>query len=128
MDIVNEQVQHNRFGMGRVTDQSIDVITVEFSESHTTKSFLYPSAFESFLTLCNPLLQEKQMDEIRQIQACIEAEQEQKRIEDENRRAEKEAVLLSLKKKTTPKSKAKKSKVSKATPEIVADDADDEEI
>ncbi len=59
MDVVGEQVRHQRFGIGEVVNQTKTYVTVEFPEEYGVKQFLYPSGFESFMELCNPVVKER---------------------------------------------------------------------
>ena len=59
MVLNNVQVKHRSFGNGIVVDQQGKYITVDFGTAQ--KKFVYPDAFESFLTLSDGTLS----DEIR---------------------------------------------------------------
>lgn len=94
MNVIHEQVQHQQYGFGNVTEQTERIITVQFCEGYGIKKFLYPSAFEKYLVLCNPALQEqiKQInEELRQIREQIESERKQREKEAEKRQAQIEA-------------------------------------
>jgi len=119
MNIINEKVNHHQFGDGIVTDQTIFRITVRFSEEYGEKKFLYPSAFESFLTLNSPELRDAMDDELRAVRERLEAERMQREKEAEQRREEEERALLEQKKAATKKrAPAKKAQPkAKALPE-----------
>lgn len=53
MDCYNQQVVHTKFGIGKISDRSGNVLTVYFKDygSHT---FLYPQAFEKYLKASDP--------------------------------------------------------------------------
>ncbi|NTW70895.1 MAG: hypothetical protein HGA49_01465 [Eubacteriaceae bacterium] len=107
--VLNNKVHHDKFGEGIVTDQTISKITIQFSEEFGEKKFMYPSAFESFLTMGNPALQEMIDDELRTIRKQLEAEGKQREEEAEQRRIEEQRALLKKKlsaKKCTAKRKA----------------------
>ena len=62
MDILGVQVKHSTFGTGKVIAQENDMITVGFS-AKTTK-FVFPDAFEKFITAADPNLQAKILADI----------------------------------------------------------------
>lgn len=112
MTIVKQAVQHKHFGKGIVIDQSETTIEVDFSESCGKKKFIYPDAFENFLTMSDAKLQDKIEDELNTIQEQAAVEQAQKIEEKKNQRKEKQEALLAAKKKkpATKKRKATKTK------------------
>ena len=57
MNIVDELVQHSKFGFGRVVKQTNCAVSVEFYNDHKQKEFPYPSAFRNELRLSDPLAQ-----------------------------------------------------------------------
>jgi len=102
MNIVGEKVIHKRFGEGKVTEQEETTVSIVFSSSYGTKKFLYPSAFETFLTLCKKTTQKKfqeRLEEIRAKEAEIQAQKE----EDKRQRKEEVRLWLEEKKNSTPK-------------------------
>lgn len=66
MNILNEQIKHNVYGDGEVISQEDDILSVRFSDKYGVKKFVYPDAFEKFLTLSNP---EIRMLVLREFQA-----------------------------------------------------------
>ena len=74
MNLIAEQVQHSRFGLGTILGQTASVIEVRFDEAPDIKKFNYPSAFESFLVLCRSTLKESMDLELSQIREQLEAE------------------------------------------------------
>ena len=56
MNLLNENVSHQRFGKGVVTSFDGHVVTVRF-EDGVERAFSYPSAFERFLAAENPAVQ-----------------------------------------------------------------------
>ena len=74
MNLIAEQVQHNRFGLGTILAQTASMIEVRFDDAFGIKKFMYPLAFESFLVLCRPALRESMEQELTQIREQIEAE------------------------------------------------------
>lgn len=111
MNIVNEPVYHRQFGTGMITEQTATMVTVEFCEEHGTKKFLYPSAFETFLKLINPIVKQKINDELREIREREELERQRRTDEKERRQKEELRILLEQKraaaKKRSSSAKAK---------------------
>lgn len=115
MNVVNEPVYHRKYGSGIITDHAMTMITVEFCEEHGTKKFLYPSAFESFLELCNPIIKQKMDDELQVIREHDELEQLRQHAEAEQRLQEEEhRILLEQKPTATKKHSATKKSKAKA--------------
>ena len=74
MDIVGQDVKHKVFGVGTVTEMDGKQIVVRFSVG--LKKFVYPSAFEDYLTLMDSAVHESiQLEILAQKKAKIEAEQ-----------------------------------------------------
>jgi len=119
MNLVNEQVTHRQFGIGSITEQADQLITVQFSEEYGSKLFQYPLAFDQYLMLCNEGLQ----DSIK-IEARLKAEQveaETMRKEEEIQRKEQERLMQLpsrqppvIKKSAPAKSGAKKAAAPKS--------------
>lgn len=82
MNVFNERVSHRRYGAGTVVSQTETMIEVQFNDEYGKKKFLYPSAFESFLSFVNSERQEMMDEELKQIRKT--REEEQKRREHEN--------------------------------------------
>lgn len=108
MDIMNEQVKHLKFGAGTVTAQDETTLTVEFSAEYGSKKFLYPSAFKSFLDLCDPSAKERMGNEIERFQTLAEAERNSRLAEEEKLRTLHEQKAASRKKAPAKKRLPKK--------------------
>lgn len=113
MNLITEQVQHSRFGLGTILSQTASMVEVRFDDAFGVKKFMYPSAFESFLVLCRPVLRESMDQELTQIREQIEAERRRK-LEAEKLHEEAVRALLAqhaaAKKATKPRaSRAKKT-------------------
>ena len=52
MNLVNEEITHKVFGEGNIVEHEESIITVDFNKD--IKKFVYPDAFDEFLTLNNP--------------------------------------------------------------------------
>ena len=74
MNLVSEQVRHERFGVGTIMGQTETAVEVRFEDSSGIKKFNYPSAFESFLELCRPALKETMDKKLSEIREQAEAE------------------------------------------------------
>jgi hypothetical protein len=57
MNIIDELVQHNKYGFGRVVSQTEHTVKIEFYNNHIQKEFAYPSTFRQELLLSDPLAQ-----------------------------------------------------------------------
>ncbi|WP_303817383.1 AAA domain-containing protein [Selenomonas ruminantium] len=53
MELIGEQVEHKKYGKGKIIRLTGDTVYVEFGSDTGLKAFTYPSAFENFLTLEN---------------------------------------------------------------------------
>lgn len=109
MIIVNERVEHIKFGFGVITEVKDHRIWVQFKDMIGTKVFLYPEAFEKFLKAVNPTVENNVLEEWYRKQEQIELEMERKEKEREAAELEAKNVKLELaKKKSAAKSTKKK--------------------
>lgn len=76
MDLVNERVEHIKFGIGVIIEADDHKIAVQFQDMIGAKSFPYPETFERFLKALNPAVQDNAMDECRRKQQQIELERQ----------------------------------------------------
>lgn len=104
MNLIKEQVQHSRFGMGTILGQTASTVEVRFEDAFGTKKFMYPSAFESFLVLCRPALKESMERELTDIREQFAIERARKIEAD---RIHEEAVRELLAQHTAAKKAAK---------------------
>lgn len=51
VNLINEEITHKVFGEGNIVDHEDSIITIDFNED--IKKFVYPDAFEKFITLNN---------------------------------------------------------------------------
>ncbi|WP_438317443.1 malate synthase [Sporosarcina sp. FA9] len=51
MNLINEEITHKVFGEGNIVEHEESIITVDFNKN--IKKFVYPDAFEKFITLKN---------------------------------------------------------------------------
>lgn len=64
MNLIGIEVIHKSFGNGSVVEESDEYITIKFLIG--IKKFLYPDAFENFLSITNLQIQEKINTEIEE--------------------------------------------------------------
>lgn len=117
MNITNQKVRHPKFGIGTITEQTETTVTVQFIDISGVKKFLYPSAFESFLSLNDSGLQKKIKSELEKLRK--QEEEERKRREEENRRLREER-LKALRE--APKRTGRKRAAAKRTSKSNDDD------
>ncbi|WP_153722133.1 malate synthase [Sporosarcina cascadiensis] len=85
MNLINEEITHNVFGEGSIVGHEDSVITVDFNKN--LKKFVYPDAFENFITL-NDRSIAKSLEEF-----FVKRKAEEKVLEKE-RKKEKEYQML----------------------------------
>lgn len=108
MNIMHEQVKHLKFGTGTITAQDPSTVTVMFSKEYGSKKFFYPSAFKSFLDLCDPSIKELMGNELQLVQTLAETERNNRLAEEEKLRTLLEQKTASKKKTPAKKRLAKK--------------------
>lgn len=100
MNVIREKINHRQFGTGEIIGQSCNTLLVDFGTEYGVRKFIYPSAFEGHLTLCNSAAQKQMDDELEQIHEQFEAEQRQrKEAEIRRKQEEEEQVILAQKQK-----------------------------
>jgi hypothetical protein len=124
MNVLDEQVRHRQFGIGTVTGQSATEITVCFSQCGT-KKFLYPSVFQSFLTLENDAASSKLKAELQLAQEKTETERRQREDAELIKREDERRALLK-KKRTAKRTPPAKRSMRKASCERTEAETDDE--
>ena len=108
LNLLHETVNHLAFGNGEIVAQSDSIVTVCFEANSTEKKFLYPQAFDRYLTLLNPDLLPRMESELSVFR--IQAMNAQKRTE-EARYAERialEKIRSEGRPKRPPRTRAKK--------------------
>lgn len=105
--LINENVEHIRFGKGLIIGEEADRITVEFPDAIGNKRFQFPDAFEQFLRFEENSLQEESLNMIESKKQKLEEEKEKRRLE-LARLNEEERVLEELDRKKKYKRTAKK--------------------
>lgn len=89
MDLINEEITHKVFGEGNIIEQDASFITVDFNED--IKKFVYPDAFEQYMTLNNQQTAQS-FETILEENEKKEAKLALKREEKENSRNLKDSV------------------------------------
>jgi len=115
MNIIHEQVNHLKFGTGTVTAQDPSTVTVKFAKEFGLKKFLYPSAFRTFLELCDPSSKEQMVNELQLIQTLEETERNDRLAEEEKHRAFLEQKRVPKKRAPAKKRLPKKAPVETET-------------
>ena len=133
MRVMNEQVRHQQFGVGKVIEQTATTVTVEFNPQTGVKVFAYPSVFEAFLELSdaekkaamdekNRLINEKKEADRKHREEDYARRVEAERCHAEERLAMQEAKRAAAKKPAAPRKTPAKPK-KKAEPKVLADDS-----
>lgn len=115
MNLINENVQHTKFGSGIIVNLEEDKVHVKFAEQQEEKSFIFPDAFQHFLKLENLLAEKNVIKLIHLKNEKIEAEK--KLIKQGNIRREEE---LKEEKLELAKTKKKTAKIASATKKAAA--------
>jgi len=85
MDLLNETITHKVFGKGDIIDQDESYITIDFNED--IKKFVYPDAFEKFITL-------KDQDTAKSLEKIIiKRKAEQKKLEEKREEKREQRAL-----------------------------------
>jgi len=106
--MINEKVEHKKYGSGEIVEVKDDKITVIFEEINEKKSFKYPESFEKFLVAKNNEFKEKIFEDICNRKMVLAKEEDQKRINDEEEKEKKRKEKLELAKIRKEENKAKK--------------------
>lgn len=107
MDILGQKVTHTSFGTGTVTEQTGSTLTVRFAD--VEKKFLYPAAFQTFLSLTD----EEKQSALRKEAVTHDREEEKERLKQRQEREEQHRQALELlkaEKKTTTRKRAPATK------------------
>lgn len=108
MNVLNEHVNHEDFGLGTITETNNDKITVQFQNDIGEKLFLYPEAFGFFLQAVDPIVQKHTLEELHRKQEQLRLEKEDREKELEAAKLEEENKKAELKKKKKPRKTTKK--------------------
>ena len=86
----NLEVKHKSFGMGVVVDKNGKYLTVKFANAE--KKFVYPDAFESFLTLADGTVSEEIKNDLYAVNLAKQAILNKKN--EENLRAMTKGIVI----------------------------------
>jgi hypothetical protein len=108
MKLLNEKVTHKKYGYGMITCEMDNKVDIQFESTESKKCFVFPDAFEKFLTLENQDLQNECIAIYKLKQELYSKELEEKRLlkeqlEEENKKQTLEQAKR--KRKVTVKSK-----------------------
>lgn len=117
MNLIHEQVKHNKFGTGSVISLSEQVIEVQFSEEYGVKMFEYPMAFGRHLVFSKDELQTEIQKEVGVLQQQIDTDKRHRDEEYQKCQEQKETDKL-VTKKTTAKKRALAKSSAKKTASI----------
>ncbi|QSX07223.1 hypothetical protein JYG23_07735 [Sedimentibacter sp. zth1] len=116
MNLINEKVNHNKFGEGQIIDQVNNHILIQFSEAEGQKTFLYPDAFDHHLKLLNKAAKDSIKKDLDARLKEIEEDNERKRlIKLEIEKKEQLLIQERAAKASTKKTTAKKTTTKKTT-------------
>ncbi|MPM69917.1 hypothetical protein SDC9_116865 [bioreactor metagenome] len=101
MNIKGAKVTHRQFGRGEIVGRDDKTITVRFEQGD--KQFLYPTAFDGFLTFSDAAKEAAVEAQLSEIQA--DAAARQSHLEDEESRRKATEQLAVLKKNRTAAAK-----------------------
>ncbi len=107
MILVNQRIDHVRFGEGVVVSNENGKMTVRFSANGETKSFIYPDAFEKFMKVQDPTIKksvQKELDKRHKQIVAMEAHK-QWEYEESVKKIASEKLMLAAEKKKAPKKK-----------------------
>lgn len=122
--LINEYVDHIKFGRGMIVGEDTGRISVEFTKPAETKMFQLPEAFEQFLKFEDSSLQDECLLLIQNKKQQKAEELEQRRLE--QKKIEDELLVEELEKKKKYK-KSVKVKTTKVKKKVVEKDSEEEE-
>lgn len=111
MNLIDEQVQHSKFGIGRITSSSDSIIKVEFRKDIGEKKFSYPEAFEGYLKMCDPSTQKYVSGKLDELHKEISRDRIEKELE-RLREAKKAAIEKAERRKAELKKKKAAEKLA----------------
>ena len=115
MNLINETVQHTKFGSGATVEIEQGRVVVKFAEQQEEKSFVFPDAFENFLKFDNSLIQKDVLKQLRQKKEQVALEKNikmQENMKKEEEAKEEKLELAKSKKRTTKTAAAAAKKLA----------------
>lgn len=113
VNVIDEQVIHSQFGEGKVISQGDSLVEVEFAKEHGVRKFIYPSAFEEYLTISNTALHDSVKNELLLIQEKEDADKKERAQEIQDQWEEKRKALLAEKRAAAATKRAATQKAAK---------------
>ncbi|MBY9081341.1 hypothetical protein KIH86_19900 [Paenibacillus sp. HN-1] len=94
MQLTGQEVTHIVYGTGRIVKQEEGRIEVLFTSSSENKTFVYPDAFERYLSMNDPFSQQRVLTDIEQVKQEREERQrlEQQRAQEEAEKKKNESA------------------------------------
>ena len=111
MDLKNEPVIHPVFGEGIVVNQDHERITIQFDAETGIKHFMYPDAFEKYLTMSNATAAKKVETDLKSRKSSLKEQQKKEEAADRKRKELIAAVTQA--KKCASRSKPLKTRAKK---------------
>lgn len=110
--LVNEEVKHLKFGKGSIVEEPAEHIKVRFQSGGLVKTFLFPEAFDGFLSFEKGELQEKYREMAMSERRRKEAGRREEilRLEEERKEAQMELLKHRRTAARTTKTAAKTAK------------------
>ncbi|OWR32558.1 hypothetical protein CDO73_02845 [Saccharibacillus sp. O23] len=108
MQLIGQEVEHVTYGQGQIVQNEDKRIEVNFSGETENKKFMYPDAFEQFLSMTDAASQEKVLKEVELLKEARQANVDRMEREHQEGRAAEAAA------KKTRKSPAKAKKEAAA--------------
>lgn len=105
MTLINQRIDHKRFGEGTIVFHEKGKISVRFAANDEVKSFVYPDSFETFLKLSDPVMEKMVHKELESRYEQIAAQEvvKQKEFEEATQKIAMEKFILAAEKKKAPK-------------------------
>lgn len=114
MNLINESVQHAKFGAGAIVNIEQSRVVVKFAdEEQGEKSFIFPDAFETYLKLDNAKIQKDVLKQLsmKKEQGVLDKEIKMQEIQKKEEEIKEEKLELAKSKKKTAKAAAAKKKM-----------------
>ncbi|WP_172251095.1 hypothetical protein [Saccharibacillus deserti] len=119
MEMVGQEVEHALYGQGRIVQNEDNRIEVNFPGTDESKKFMYPEAFEKFLSMSNPESQKRVLKDVEAMQQERLAKKERVELEEQQRQEERAAAKTkkpAARKPAAKKAPAKSKKAESETP------------
>jgi hypothetical protein len=123
--LINECIEHKKYGRGIIIDEEAGKITVEFAKPIGNKMFQFPDAVEQYLKFAESSLQEESLLLFESKKQMIAEENERRKLE--QKRLEEERLLEEMEQKKKYKQTAK-SRAASAVKKTVNKSSQPEEL